>query len=162
MLASAHWTRWSLLKVKLALLQERAVPRMHEQETRNPTWKILTEWQMKNGRTSHYRKLEQSRTTLSRRWQRYRKDRRTPWIQASTTVEKKNMTKQSSEPDAEQWSSWSSSTWLRSSRCLWWDSSSSQTATIRTTFLIWCPSTRLEHKLKNKLRTTCCESTQIV
>ena len=54
-------------------------------------------------------------------------DRSTPWIQTHCTVEKRTTTRQSSVPDAEQWSSWSSWTWSLSSRSSWWGSSSSQT-----------------------------------
>ena len=36
---------------------------------------------------------------------------------------KENLTDLSPDPDAEQWSSWSSWTWLLSARPFWWDSS---------------------------------------
>ena len=63
---------------------------------------------------------------------------------------KEDMTKQASEADAEQWSSWSSWTWSPSSRSSWWDSSSSQTprkSEWPTTSDV--SATRLEHIWKN-------------
>ena len=63
---------------------------------------------------------------------------------------KEDMTKQASEADAEQWSSWSSWTWSPSPRSSWWDSSLSQTprkAEWPTTSDV--SATRLEHKWKN-------------
>ena len=100
-----------------------------EQGTRNPTWKNLTEWQMKkwNYVAPSYERLVQSHTSLSRRRQRYQKDQRTPWVRPSCTVERESMTREASEPGSERWSSWSSWAWSLSSRFSWWDSSSSQT-----------------------------------
>ena len=64
---------------------------------------------------------KQGRSTLPRRRQRHRRDPRTHWIQTGCTVEKGNMTIHSLDPDAAQWSSWSSGTWSPSTRSSWWD-----------------------------------------
>ena len=50
---------------------------------------------------------------------------RTPWRQATCTVEKDFLTCHSQDPDAQLWSSWSPWTWSPSAWSSWWDSSSS-------------------------------------
>ena len=108
----------------------------------------------------------QGRPTPPRRRQRHRRDRRTHWIQTDCTVEKGNMTSHSLDPDAAQWSSWSSWTWSPSTRSSWWDYSSPlqswrqspwPTATDFTANVLNSRARVTEHKHR---ATWCCEANQ--
>ena len=108
----------------------------------------------------------QCRPTPPWRRQRHRRDRRTHWIQTGCTVEKGNMTSHSLDPDAAQWSSWSSWTWSPSTRSSWWDYSSPlqswrqspwPTATDFTANVLNSRARVTEHKHG---ATWCCEANQ--
>ena len=87
----------------------------HE-ETRNPTRKHLTPWQLKDGFTSLLLASGLSAETNTRACNPTKEEAATPQIKTEEHLEytqiaqsiRDNVTRQSSVPDAEQWSSWSS------------------------------------------------------
>ena len=127
--------------------------------TRNPTWIF---YKIANGKEelrsyswgkALLRRPIQGCTTLPRRRQQHRKDRRTPWIQTHFTVEGKiwpdtpeNPMLNSGHPGL-RGHGHLHKVFMKGSFVI------TNMATITITYLIWCPCRRPVHNKENKLRT---------